>query len=233
MLKDKNVNINIAIDGYSSCGKGTLAKSLAQQLGYRFIDTGAMYRCVTLYFIENQIDIGSNEQVQAALDQIHIDFVVNPAGAQEVTLNGKSVEAEIREMKVAERVSEVAALAPVRRKLVAMQQAIGLSKGVVMDGRDIGTVVFPDAALKIFMTARPEVRAKRRWLELTAKGTTITESEVLANLTHRDNIDSSREHSPLTLTNDYKVLDNSDMGREEQLALALRWVNETLGAVDL
>ncbi len=223
------MKINIAIDGYSSCGKGTIAKSLAQILGYRFIDTGAMYRSVTLYFIENNVNLSRIESVEEALNHISIDFSVTADGTQEVLLNGVSVEKEIREMRVAERVSEVAALSPVRKKLVAMQQQIGANKGVVMDGRDIGTVVFPDAELKIFMTARPEIRANRRWKELVAKGDLVSEAEVLANLSHRDAVDSSREDSPLTLTSDYRILDNSDLDRSQQLELAMQWVNEVMG----
>ncbi|MFN5888980.1 MAG: (d)CMP kinase [Bacteroidota bacterium] len=231
MLENNSVKINIAIDGYSSCGKGTLAKSLAKLLGYRFIDTGAMYRSVTLYFINNAVDLASPKAVEAALASISIDFLVTADGGQEVVLNGVSVEGAIREMRVAERVSEVAALSPVRKKLVAMQQKIGENKGVVMDGRDIGTVVFPDAELKIFMTARPEIRAQRRWNELQANGDSISESEVLANLSHRDAIDSSREDSPLTLTKDYRVLDNSELDREQQLQLALQWVEVAMSGL--
>lgn len=231
MLENNLVKINIAIDGYSSCGKGTLAKSLAKLLGYRFIDTGAMYRSVTLYFINNAVDLASPKAVEAALASISIDFLVTADGGQEVVLNGVSVEGAIREMRVAERVSEVAALSPVRKKLVAMQQKIGENKGVVMDGRDIGTVVFPDAELKIFMTARPEIRAKRRWNELQANGDSISELEVLANLSHRDAIDSSREDSPLTLTKDYRVLDNSELDREQQLQLALQWVEVAMSGL--
>jgi cytidylate kinase len=202
---------------------------LAQILGYRFIDTGAMYRSVTLYFIENEVDISSPKSVEDALNHIAIDFSITSEGLQEVLLNGVSVEKEIREMRVADRVSEVAALSPVRKKLVALQQQIGANKGVVMDGRDIGTVVFPDAELKIFMTARPEIRANRRWKELVAKGDSVTEAEVLANLSHRDSVDSSREDSPLTLTSDYRVLDNSDLDRAQQLELAMSWVKEVVG----
>lgn len=231
MLENNLVKINIAIDGYSSCGKGTLAKSLAKLLGYRFIDTGAMYRSVTLYFINNAVDLASPKAVEAALASISIDFLVTADGGQEVVLNGVSVEGAIREMRVAERVSEVAALSPVRKKLVAMQQKIGENKGVVMDGRDIGTVVFPDAELKIFMTARPEIRAQRRWNELQANGDSISELEVLANLSHRDAIDSSREDSPLTLTKDYRVLDNSELDREQQLQLALQWVEVAMSGL--
>lgn len=230
MLENQPSKINIAIDGYSSCGKGTLAKALANLLGYRFIDTGAMYRSVTLYFLENHVDWSNVEELKHALDSIEIDFKVSDEGIQEVLLNGRTVEQEIREMRVAAKVSEVAAIAEVREKLVAMQQKIGENKGVVMDGRDIGTVVFPNAELKIFMTARPEIRAHRRWLELSAKGQQVSESEVLQNLSHRDSIDSNREHSPLTLTEDYRMLDNSDLGREEQLSLAMGWVKQVLNS---
>lgn len=228
MLNSQPQKINIAIDGYSSCGKGTLAKSLANLLGYRFIDTGAMYRSVTLYFLNHNIDWRNVQSLEIALANIEIDFQVDMHGNQEVLLNGVSVEKEIREMRIAACVSEVASLPSVRSKLVAMQQKIGENKGVVMDGRDIGTVVFPHAELKIFMTARPGIRAHRRWLELMAKGESVSETDVLENLSHRDTIDSSREHSPLTLTNDYKVLDNSDMDRDEQLLLAMSWVKEAI-----
>lgn len=215
--------IIIAIDGYSSCGKGTLAKSLAKELGYVVIDTGAMYRACALYMLEDEVDLANADAVAEAMKHIHVGFTLRD-GINMVTLNGQIVEEEIREMRVAEIVSEVAAMGVVRDKMVQQQREIGKDGGVVMDGRDVGTVVFPQAELKIFMTASVEVRAKRRWNELVAKGTDISEEEVLYNLQHRDEIDSNRAHSPLTLTSDYRVLDNSEMTREQQLNLALEWV---------
>ena len=216
--------INIAIDGYSSCGKGTLAKAMAKALGYVFIDSGAMYRAVTLYLMQNGVDVEDESAVEAALANVVVGFLNNQEGQSEVTLNGISVEAEIRNIAVASKVSEVAKIQIVRSKMVALQQAIGSEKGVVMDGRDIGTVVFPDAELKIFMTASVEVRAQRRFAELVAKGDVVTFEEIAANLKHRDAVDSSRENSPLTMTSDYRVLDNSELDRDSQFALAMQWV---------
>ena len=219
--------INIAIDGYSSCGKGTLAKQLANFLGYKFIDSGSMYRAVTLYCIENDIDISNETLVANELKDITIGFELNKKHERfEVTLNCKNVESEVRDMKVSSRVSEIAAQSAVRKYLVLMQQKIGKDKGVVMDGRDIGTVVFPDAELKIFMTASVEVRSERRFNELITAGKEVTLSEVMANLSERDRIDSSREDSPLTMTNDYKVLDNTQLSRDEQLNIAKSWALE-------
>lgn len=215
--------INIAIDGYSSCGKGTLAKAMAKALGYVFIDSGAMYRAVTLYLMQNEVDVDDESAVEVALVDVVVGFLNNQEGQSEVTLNGVSVEAEIRNIAVASKVSEVAKIQIVRSKMVALQQAIGSKKGVVMDGRDIGTVVFPDAELKIFMTASVEVRAQRRFAELVAKGDAVTLEEITANLQHRDAVDSSRENSPLTMTSDYLVLDNSEMDRDAQFALAMEW----------
>jgi cytidylate kinase len=216
--------INIAIDGYSSCGKGTLAKAMAKALGYVFIDSGAMYRAVTLYLMQNDVDVEDESAVEAALANVVVGFLNNQEGQSEVTLNGISVEAEIRNIAVASKVSEVAKIQIVRSKMVALQQAIGSEKGVVMDGRDIGTVVFPDAELKIFMTASVEVRAQRRFAELVAKGDVVTFEEIAANLQHRDAVDSSRENSPLTMTSDYRVLDNSELDRDSQFTLAMQWV---------
>lgn len=221
--------INIAIDGYSSCGKGTLAKALAQSLGYLFIDSGAMYRAVTLHMLQNGVDVNDESAVVKALDDVRVGFVNNAEGQSEVTLNGVSVEKEIRNIEVAAHVSEVARIQAVRTKMVALQQVIGEPKGVVMDGRDIGTVVFPDAELKIFMTASQEVRARRRYEELVAKGDDVTLAEIAENLKHRDTIDANRENSPLTLTNDYRVLDNSHLSREAQFVLAMGWVDEAIG----
>lgn len=219
--------INIAIDGYSSCGKSTLAKQLAKELKYVFIDTGAMYRAVTWYALENKhfdpelkIDRLIND-----LNKIQISFEFNAErGASDVLLNGQNVEKEIRTLLVSNHVSEVAAVKQVRQKLVALQQEMGRSKGVVMDGRDIGTVVFPDAELKIFMTASKEVRTKRRFEELLSKGESPTLQEVQKNLEHRDHIDTTRKEDPLRQAEDALVLDNSNLTMDEQFELALSWV---------
>jgi cytidylate kinase len=223
--------INIAIDGYSSCGKGTLAKALAKALGYVFIDSGAMYRAVTLYMQREGVNVDDEDAVSLALEHVVVGFQNNAEQQSEVTLNGVCVESEIRNIEVASKVSEVAKIGAVRTKMVALQQAIGSNKGVVMDGRDIGTVVFPDAELKIFMTASQEVRAQRRFAELVAKGDDVTLEEIAKNLQHRDAIDASRENSPLTMTADYRVLDNSDLDRDAQFALAMGWVEEAIQGV--
>ncbi len=223
--------INIAIDGYSSCGKGTLAKAMASALNYVFIDSGAMYRAVTLYLMRHSVNLDDISQVEQALAQVTVEFDVNDAGASSVLLNGENVENEIRTIAVASKVSEVAKIQAVRDKLVFLQQQMGARKGVVMDGRDIGTVVFPDAELKIFMTASVEVRAQRRFAELVAKGDAVTLEEISANLKHRDAVDSSRESSPLTMTSDYRVLDNSEMDRDSQFALAMAWADEVFSLI--
>ncbi len=222
--------INIAIDGYSSCGKGTLAKQLAKQLGYKFIDSGAMYRAVTWYLLEHNIPVEDESEVAVVLPKIDIDFEINPSsGRSDVLVNGLNIETQIRTMRVAEAVSQVAKLSSVRRYLVELQKQMGIAKGVVMDGRDIGTVVFPDAELKIFMTATPEIRAQRRFEELNGSGVDTSYNEVLKNLQSRDFIDSSREDSPLTLTTAYNVLDNSGLSQEEQFGLAMKWVETAIG----
>jgi len=223
--------INIAIDGYSSCGKGTLAKAMAVALNYVFIDSGAMYRAVTLFLMRHSVNLDDMAQVEQALAQLTVEFDVDDAGASFVTLNGENVENEIRTIAVASKVSEVAKIQAVRDKLVYLQQQMGVKKGVVMDGRDIGTVVFPDAELKIFMTASVEVRAQRRFSELLAKGDAVTLEEISANLKHRDEVDSSRENSPLTMTSDYRVLDNSEMDRDSQFALAMAWADEVFSLI--
>ena len=221
--------INIAIDGYSSCGKGTLAKELAKHLNYVFIDSGAMYRAVTLYLRNQDIDILNETAVEEVLSSISLEFKQSVSNDRyEIHLNGENVDAEIRELRVASRVSEVAKISVVRRKLVEMQQNIGAQKGVVMDGRDIGTVVFPDAELKIFMTASPEVRAQRRYNEMIAAGKEVLLDEVRQNLMDRDRIDSSRDDRPLTMNDTYHILDNSELNREEQFKLAMSWVQELL-----
>lgn len=217
--------INIAIDGYSSCGKGTLAKSLAKKLNYIFIDSGSMYRAVALYLLENDVPVSDVERVGSELKGIDLDFKFNPQSDQfEIHLNKRNISKRVREMDVAEIVSHVAKISEVRSFLVKMQQAIGKDKGVVMDGRDIGTVVLPEAELKIFMTASVDIRAERRYKELLQAGSDITLEEVAENLSNRDQIDSQRDDSPLTMNDDYRILDNTDLNQEEQLAIALTWV---------
>jgi cytidylate kinase len=221
--------IIIAIDGYSSCGKSTLAKALAAQLEYVFIDTGAMYRAVALYFLRNNISFNDEQAIEAALNHITLHFSYNATSLKsDMILNNENVEAEIREMAVSEKVSEVAAIGAVRDFAVAQQQAMGYKKGIVMDGRDIGTVVFPDAALKIFVTADPAIRVQRRFLELQQTNPAITKQEITANLQHRDLLDTTRERSPLRQAADAKVLDNSNMNRDEQFELALQWAVEKI-----
>ncbi len=217
--------IVIAIDGFSSSGKSTMAKDLAKTIGYTYIDTGAMYRAVTLYCLTNGIitDKGiDNDRLQAEINSINIDFRLNKeTGKPETYLNGVNVEQDIRKMEVANWVSPIAAIGFVRRALVELQQKMGEQKGIVMDGRDIGTVVFPHAELKLFITASPEVRAQRRVDELRAKGEQVSYEEVLANIKSRDHIDSTREESPLRQTPDAIVLDNSNMTIDEQKAWLL------------
>jgi CMP/dCMP kinase len=221
--------ITIAIDGYSSCGKSTMAKQLAAQLGYVFIDSGAMYRAITLYFLQENIALQDSALVDQALQNVHLSFVWHQEKLQsEICLNGLNVASEIREMSVASKVSEVAALPAVRHFAVAQQQKMGLEKGIVMDGRDIGTVVFPDAELKIFVTASIEVRSQRRYDELKQSNPHITLDEVKDNLQARDFIDSTRKESPLRQADDAILLDNSHISREEQLALVLAWAKEKM-----
>jgi cytidylate kinase len=212
--------ITIAIDGYSSCGKSTMAKDLANRVKYSYIDSGAMYRVVTLYCLRNHLFEGDSPNESALkkhLDQIHIDFRYNEiTGKSDAYMNGENVENEIRSMKVADKVSPVAAVGFVRETLVKQQQAMGKNKGIVMDGRDVGTMVFPNAELKIFVTARPEIRAQRRLAELTAKGENISLEEVLQNLTKRDFIDTTRKDGPLRQAADAVVIDNSDLTIDEQ-----------------
>lgn len=224
--------INIAIDGFSSCGKSTLAKALAKALSYVFIDTGAMYRAVALYFMRHQISFEDISAIEKAISNIHLQFVFNEStGKSDMYLNGENVELAIRAMNVSQKVSEVAAIAAVRNFAVAQQQAMGMEKGVVMDGRDIGTVVFPTAELKIFVTADPKVRTERRYKELVATQPTITKEEVEENLHHRDLIDSTREHSPLRQAEDALVIDNTYLNQEEQFTIALNWAKERIQAL--
>lgn len=215
--------ITIAVDGYSSCGKSTLAKDLAQALGFTYIDSGAMYRAVTLFAIRHNIAEGDETEIVNMLDRIRIDFRSEEGSKkQELYLNGANVEKEIRQMDVAQRVSHFAKVRDVRVHLVTLQRRFAEHTSVVMDGRDIGTVVFPNADLKVFMTAEPIVRAERRFAELQGKGIKTTREEVLRNLQERDYIDENREESPLRRADDAIVIDNSNINREEQLQLVLK-----------
>ena len=221
-MENNTQKIVIAIDGFSSCGKSTFAKAIAARLGYIFIDTGAMYRAVTLYaleqgaIVEGKVDEAA---VVALLPEVNITFKFNAErGASDVYVNGELAEDKIRSIEVSNCVSSVSSIREVREKLVAMQQQMGRERGVVMDGRDIGTVVFPDAELKIFMTAEPKVRAERRYAELTAKGDKVTMEEILENVISRDKADMERAISPLRQAEDAVVLDNSYMSVEEQMA---------------
>lgn len=231
---DNNKKIIIAIDGFSSSGKSTMAKELARRIGYRYIDSGAMYRAVTLYALEHGmiLDDGSVDTtaLTAALDDISIDFLPCADG-QHTLLNGRDVEKEIRSLRVSSSVSPVAVIPAVRHALVAQQQAFGKERGIVMDGRDIGTTVFPDAELKIYVNAPAETRARRRWLELQQKGDTDTTYEqVLENVVSRDHIDMTREESPLRRADDAVDLDNSDMSIEQQNAWLIDQYNRVAGA---
>ncbi|MCD6063436.1 MAG: cytidylate kinase [Flavipsychrobacter sp.] len=228
----KAPKIIVAIDGYSSCGKSTLARQLAAKLGYNYIDSGAMYRAITLYFLRNGVNIHDKEQVTEALANIHLAFVFNEhTGKSEICLNDENAEHQIRDMLVAEKVSEIAAIREVRRFAVAQQQQMGKKKGIVMDGRDIGTVVFPEAELKIFMTAEPDVRVMRRYEEMLVSNHGITIDEVKHNLELRDYVDSNREESPLRQAEDAIVLDNSILTREEQLEKVLDWVKDRASVI--
>lgn len=219
--------IIIAIDGYSACGKSTLAKQLAKDLQYIFIDTGAMYRAITLHFIRKGIAPTQKEAIINELSNVHLSFQYDEnLGTNAIYLNGENVEQEIRDMKVSSMVSPYATIAEIRELAVAQQQRMGEEKGIVMDGRDIGTVVFPNAELKIFMTASTEVRIERRYQELLPKFPNITKEEVRQNLEERDYIDSHREVSPLRQAEDARILDNSNMTRYEQLDLVKSWVKE-------
>lgn len=222
--------IIITIDGWSSCGKSTLAKQLAKILGYVYVDSGAMYRAITLYFLRNHIDWTDSKEVIDALKEIHLDFHFNQKNEiSEMYLNDENVEYVIRDIVIAEKVSEIAAIKEVRAYAVAQQQKLGNKKGIVMDGRDIGTVVFPKAELKIFMTADNAVRVQRRFKELYAKNPNITIEEVKSNLEMRDYIDSHREVSPLRKAEEALVLDNTNLTKQESLNKALAWVSAVIG----
>ncbi len=224
--------IIVAIDGHSSCGKSTIARALAVRFGYVFIDSGAMYRAVTLFALRrNLISNGTvnREELISLLPEIKIEFIYNPASQKsDMYLNGENVEEEIRQLLVSQNVSPVATIAEVRQAMVRLQQEVGRKKGIVMDGRDIGTVVFPDAELKFFVTASTEIRAKRRFDELSAKGETVSFEEILENIQERDRIDSTRAASPLRKADDALVLDNSFMTQEEQLEWVIGKVEECL-----
>lgn len=217
--------IIITIDGWSSCGKSTLAKQLARHLNYVYVDSGAMYRAITLYFLRNHVDWTDKKEVENALKEIHLDFHYNDkANGSEIYLNEENVEYVIRDLVIAEKVSDVAAIKEVRDFAVAQQQKLGAKKGIVMDGRDIGTVVFPKAEMKIFMTADNAVRVERRFKELYEKNPNVTIEEVKNNLEMRDYIDSHREVSPLRQAADAVVLDNTNLTEEQQFKLALGWI---------
>lgn len=220
-------NIIIAIDGHSSCGKSTLARDLAAALGFGYVDSGAMYRAVTLFFLDHAVELTDEEAVAKALDQISIEFK-HAAGRNRTFLNGQDVEDDIRTMRVSEWVSPVAAVPAVRRALVRQQKALGRRGGIVMDGRDIGTVVFPEAELKIFLTAEPNERVRRRQLELHENGVELSADSIRENLLERDRIDSTRDDSPLRKAEDAIVMDNTRLTRQEQLELVLNLVREKM-----
>ena len=223
--------ITIAIDGYSSTGKSTLAKELADKLSYLYVDSGAMYRAVTLYLLQKGLlnnELIDQSTVIRSLPEIQLEFRKETAAKAEMYLNGENVEAKIREMEVSSQVSRVSAIGEVRVKMVELQQEMGLHKGIVMDGRDIGSVVFPSAELKLFMTADPIVRARRRFDELILKGSLVTFEEVLENLEKRDRIDTTRKESPLIQTSDAVVIDNSELSKTEQLEKVLQLVESKL-----
>lgn len=216
--------IIIAIDGFSSTGKSTLARQLAARLGYTYVDSGAMYRAVTLFFLDNHVDLADDLAVHKALEKISLSFIDN-----KIAINGEVVDAQVRTMAVSNLVSEVSALKEVRRLAVKQQQEMGIAKGLVMDGRDIGTTVFPKAELKIYLTSDEHTRALRRFEEMKVKTPSITMDEVMENLKHRDHIDSTREISPLRKAKDARVLDNTSLSMEQQLEVATTWVAEILG----
>ncbi|QZE13723.1 (d)CMP kinase [Halosquirtibacter laminarini] len=236
-MEGKKTKLVIAIDGFSSCGKSTMAKDIAKRMEYIYVDTGAMYRAVTLYAIRHQMileDEVSKEALVQDLDKIVITFQYDEnSKSNETYLNGENVENEIRQLEVSNSVSLIAAIAEVRHHLVRLQQVFGNDSGVVMDGRDIGTVVFPNADLKIFMTADPMIRAKRRFDELTEKGEMVSLEAILANVEKRDHIDQTRDESPLVKADDAIVLDNSHLTPKEQTALVMQWIEDKIDKKDL
>jgi len=225
--KESTPRIIIAIDGYSACGKSTLAKDLSKKLKYAYIDTGAMYRAVTLFFLRNEVVLEDKASVANALAAITIEFI-NVKGKNRTILNGEDVEEEIRKMYVSQHVSPVAAISAVRKAMVAQQQKMGEKKGVILDGRDIGTVVFPQAALKLFLTASPAIRTQRRYDELVKKGEVTDFEAIKANLLERDYIDSNRADSPLKQAADAVVIDNTNLSIKEQLGMVKVLVKERI-----
>ncbi len=221
--------IIIAIDGFSACGKSTTAKAVAKRLGYGFIDSGAMYRAVTLYFLENNVSFTNEKAISTALDAITIEFRYSEENERnEIFLNGQNVEDRIRTLDIAKRVSEASAIKMVRVAMVSQQQKMGKEKGIVMDGRDIGTDVFPEAELKIFMTADKKIRAERRQKELLERGDVVDLEDVMENIRHRDHLDSTREESPLRKAENAWELDNTSLTMEEQVEVVLKWVDEKI-----
>ncbi|HTN19585.1 MAG TPA: (d)CMP kinase [Pelobium sp.] len=216
-------NIVVAIDGYSSCGKSTLAKALAKKLHFIYVDSGAMYRAVTLYFLRNNTDLKDHDLIIDALEHIDLNFHSRDYQSH-ILLNGEEVSEEIRQMPVSENVSLIASIKEVRKAMVRKQQKMGKSKNMIMDGRDIGTTVFPDAQVKLFMTADPKIRAERRYNELIAKGETVSLEEIFDNLAHRDFLDTTREESPLVRAEDAIILDNTNLTEDEQLEFAIEKV---------
>lgn len=220
----------IAIDGFSSCGKSTLAKQIAKELDYIFVDTGAMYRATALFFIRSEVNLNDVSQINEALEAMTISFK-NIDGNNVTFLNGENVESEIRSLEVSGMVSEVAAIPAVRRKMVALQRNMTDADGVVMDGRDIGTVVFPDADVKFFVTADPLIRAQRRYNEMVAKEEHPDIQEIISNLAHRDHIDSTRDDSPLRQAEDAILLDNTTLTKDEQFELALSFIRQKMDVI--
>ncbi|MBD3749656.1 MAG: (d)CMP kinase [Sphingobacteriales bacterium] len=225
-----NKNIVVAIDGYSSCGKSTLAKALAKKLHFIYIDSGAMYRAVTLYFLRNQTDLNNHDLIIDALEHIDLNFHSRDYQSH-ILLNGEEVSEEIRQMPVSDNVSKIASIKEVRQAMVKQQQKMGKTKNMVMDGRDIGTVVFPDAQVKLFMTADPKIRAERRFKELSEKGEEVSLEEIFENIARRDYIDTTREESPLVRAKDAIILDNTNLSEEEQLAFAMEQLTPFLDKI--
>jgi len=222
--------IIIAIDGNSGCGKSTTAKEVARRLGYAYVDSGAMYRSVALYFLDHGIDHLNSEQVNTALEKIDIGFQVGTNGRSETFLNGKNVEGSIRDMRVSDHVSKVSTVPAIRRAMVALQRKMGSDRGIVMDGRDIGTVVYPDAELKIFLTASLEVRAKRRPTELAASGKDVVLGDIESNLSDRDHADSTRAESPLKKAEGAVEIDTSDITIEQQVSQVVGLANKIIAS---
>ncbi len=223
----QNHSFIIAIDGYSSCGKSTLAKQIAKKFNFVYVDTGAMYRATTLFFIQNNINLNDDLEVENALNNINISFE-NIAGQNTTFLNSVNVESKIRDLSVSSKVSEVAQISAVRRKMVSLQKNMLAYPGLVMDGRDIGTVVFPNAHIKLFVTADPKIRAQRRYQELISKGENVSLKEIEDNIQHRDTIDTQRKDSPLLIADDAISIDNSNMTIQEQFELAVSYIEKVM-----